>query len=312
MVTLKQIEAFYWACTLGSFEAAAQKLNTAQSTISKRIQEFEIHSKVLLFDRTKRTVRLTMKGQELLRHAEEMLNRRNAMVLSLRDPEAYSGRFRFGVTELIALTWLPRLITQIKAKYPNLNLLFQVDTALKLYERLSDHRIDLVLATPGRHHLAFERIPLTDLELAWMASPGLVSGERLSLQDVASHTLLAQVNSSGMQVMVEQLLHDNDAKARNIVACNSMSALGELAAAGLGIACLPRAYFEPKIRSGALRVIESDPPIPKLPYVAAFREDAAELSGDIAAMAVEVCNFDHPRLNMRKARLAGSPPDQAE
>lgn len=300
MITLKQIEAFYWASTLGSFEAAAQKLNTAQSTISKRIQEFELNSKVILFDRTKRTVHLTMKGQELLRHAEELLTRRNMMVLALGNPEAYSGRFGLGVTELIALTWLPKLISQIKAKYPNLKLLFEVETALKLYERLSSHQIDLVLATPVRHDLALERVPLAELELAWMASPTLVIDARLTIKEIATYPLLTQVDSSGQQVIIKQLLHDSGAKPNNVVACSSMSALAELAIAGLGVACLPKVYFESRLRSGALKIIDSDPSIPALRYVAAFRGDATELSSDIAKMAVEVCNFEHPPVGTRE------------
>lgn len=306
MVTLKQIEAFYWTCILGSFEAAAQKLNTAQSTISKRIQEFEIHSKVVLFDRTGRTVSLTLKGQELLCHAEALLTQRNALVLALRNPEAYSGRFSFGVTELIALTWLPKLVTAIKAKYPNLNLLFEVETALKLYERLSTHRIDLVLATlgPGRHYLAFEYIPLTELELAWMASPTLGVGSTLSVKEIATYPLITQVDSSGQQAIIKKFLHDNGVKANKVLACSSMSALAELAIAGFGIASLPKDYFEPKLLSGALKIIDSNPPLPRLSYIAAFRNDPTELSRDIAEMAAEACDFEHPRLNSRKARTS--------
>ena len=39
MVTFKQLEALYWIGTLGSFEAAAQHLETTQSAISKRIRK---------------------------------------------------------------------------------------------------------------------------------------------------------------------------------------------------------------------------------------------------------------------------------
>ena len=41
MLTFKQVEALFWIVELGSFEAAASKLNASQSAISKRIQELE-------------------------------------------------------------------------------------------------------------------------------------------------------------------------------------------------------------------------------------------------------------------------------
>ena len=39
-MTLKQIEAFYWAANLGSFSIAALRLHVTQSSLSKRIVEF--------------------------------------------------------------------------------------------------------------------------------------------------------------------------------------------------------------------------------------------------------------------------------
>ena len=41
MFTIKQMEALYWVSTLGSFEAAADFLNLAQSSVSKRLGELE-------------------------------------------------------------------------------------------------------------------------------------------------------------------------------------------------------------------------------------------------------------------------------
>ena len=59
MITFKQIDALYWIAELGSFEAAANKLNMSQSAISKRIQELEDTFDVEIFDRSKRNARLT-------------------------------------------------------------------------------------------------------------------------------------------------------------------------------------------------------------------------------------------------------------
>ena len=43
-VTLKQLEAFYLAATLGSFAIAAQRIHVTQSSLSKRIAELEDRS----------------------------------------------------------------------------------------------------------------------------------------------------------------------------------------------------------------------------------------------------------------------------
>lgn len=59
MLTFKQMEALYWIVQLGSFDAAATRLNTTQSAISKRIQELERAFDLTVFDRAHRSARLT-------------------------------------------------------------------------------------------------------------------------------------------------------------------------------------------------------------------------------------------------------------
>ena len=40
-MTLKQLEAFYWAATCASFAVAAERLHLSVSSLSKRIAELE-------------------------------------------------------------------------------------------------------------------------------------------------------------------------------------------------------------------------------------------------------------------------------
>ena len=73
MIELRGIETFYWVATLGGFRLAADKLHTSQPAISQRIAQLEAGLGTRLLDRDTRGVRLTVKGQALLAHAERML-----------------------------------------------------------------------------------------------------------------------------------------------------------------------------------------------------------------------------------------------
>lgn len=61
-MTLKQIEAFVWVVRLGTFAAAAKRLNTSQSTMSTRVLELESTLGAALFDRQSAPARLTPRG----------------------------------------------------------------------------------------------------------------------------------------------------------------------------------------------------------------------------------------------------------
>jgi DNA-binding transcriptional LysR family regulator len=51
-MTLKELEAFHLAATLGSFALAAQRAHITQSSLSKRIAELESWAGAELFDRS--------------------------------------------------------------------------------------------------------------------------------------------------------------------------------------------------------------------------------------------------------------------
>ena len=65
------IETFRIVASTGSMTGAAQVLSLDQSAMSRHISALEGHLNLTLFDRTKRRLRLTPEGQELLPEAED-------------------------------------------------------------------------------------------------------------------------------------------------------------------------------------------------------------------------------------------------
>ena len=162
------MEALYWIVQLGSFEAAAGKLNTSQSAISKRIHELESTFDFLVFDRTSRAARLTEKGSELFEYAKELLERRDEIVERVSAKEVLVRRVRIGVTELTALTWLPRLISVIKETYPKVIVEAEVELSATLRDRLATDTVDLIIVPQAAASERFTSIPAGTVENAWM------------------------------------------------------------------------------------------------------------------------------------------------
>ena len=64
-VSLTNLETLCWIARLGSFTAAAERLNATQPAISGRVRELEESLKVKLFQRRGRRMELTIQGREL-------------------------------------------------------------------------------------------------------------------------------------------------------------------------------------------------------------------------------------------------------
>lgn len=293
MITLKQVEALYWAAELGSFELASVRLRTTQSAISKRLQELELALGVQLFDRSRRTARLTPKGEELLSLAQDMLLLRNRMVGSAAGSTSATRRLRLGVTDLTAMTWLPSLIRKIRARHPAVVLEPEVDTSTRLIERLSEKKLDVVIAPDAFNDPRFETVPLGRVEYAWMCSPDYLDDvPELKLSDLAKYTVIIQTNASGLGKIINKWLVSNDISIETPIFSSNLSALASLTLSGLGISYLPRLSFDYLVASGQLRIIRIRPSLPRVSYVAVFdRSQADDFFEFLTDAAIETCDF---------------------
>ena len=97
-MTLKQLEAFYWAATCRNFAVAAQRVNLSLSSLSKRIAELEASLGQTLFDRAGHRAVLTEAGQRLVPQAHSLLAAAEALRAGMAPgPAELRGRCRFGV-----------------------------------------------------------------------------------------------------------------------------------------------------------------------------------------------------------------------
>ena len=72
-VTIVNLETLCWIARLGSFTAAAERLNTTQPAISKRVKDLEDGLGVSLFHRQGRRMELTIQGRDLVQRAQPLL-----------------------------------------------------------------------------------------------------------------------------------------------------------------------------------------------------------------------------------------------
>ena len=292
MPSVKQIEAFYWSATLGSFVAAADRLNTTQSNISKRIQEMELTLKVEVFDRSRRAIRLTAKGEELLRASENFMRSHNAVKRVGGASPSATGPFRFGVTEAVALTWLPKFCAVIAAEFPGLIPMARVAISSELNTMLRDRRVDLVVATRLRVDADLEVADLGSLNHVWLASPMLGLDGQLSAERLAEVPILGHGDNAAADLIIIKHLRERGLSPNFVTHCNNLTTLARMAAAGMGITYLHRGVFNDEIRRGLLKEIRTEIDLPPLRYVAVHRDDpVSPLTGRIARIAQEVCDF---------------------
>jgi DNA-binding transcriptional LysR family regulator len=293
MMTFKQLEAIYWIAQLGGFSQAALKLHTTQSAVSKRVHELELLFDTELFDRSQRSARLTEKGEEMFVLAKRLLEQRDTAVEQFSRPEVIERRLRIGVTELTAMTWLPRLVELIQQHYPKVIIEPDVDMSVILREKMLADEVDLIIVPNAFTDIRLSSKVLGKVENAWMCKPGMLDSRKpMRLHELATHRLLTQGDKSGTGLVYSRWLKSLGVQPADTIISNSLVALIGLTISGLGISYLPRQCLGPMVAAGMLEVIKATPALPDAIYVAMYKgEQRSTLSASIIMLAQECCDF---------------------
>lgn len=130
-------QTFVAAAEQGSFSAAARKLRTTASTVTKTVSRLEDELGVRLFNRTTRRLALTDHGQELLERAKNILNEIDEAENLLRNTSTSTrGTVRLVVPNLFGRLYLIPSLEEFYRRHP--------DVALQVH--FSDRPVDLIEA----------------------------------------------------------------------------------------------------------------------------------------------------------------------
>lgn len=295
MYTLKQIEAFYWSSLLGSFSASSQKLHTTQSAIAKRVAELEVFAGAPLLERRPKALQLTQHGRRLFELAEEMLALNSRIVQKMTDADSYEGVVRLGATELVGLTWLAPLIDKTSRRYPQIQLMPEIDGGVTLHQRLGEGLLDLAIIPGPFWSREYDCVPLKSVHNVWMAGPQLDIdfSTELSPHDLVSYPVITQPINSALSHLYDAWFAEQGLSVKRLLTCNSLGLVAQLTMRGLGISYLPQSYFRTLVNSGQLRELNVAPDLPRMHYYVVYKKSVlSPVVTKIIELAQEVCDFD--------------------
>ena len=286
-MNLRFIEAFVWVARLRSFTAAAEKLYTTQAAISARIATLEADFGVKLFERDKRTVTLTSSGEELLKHAEELLGISARMLEAVSDRATYGGFVAVGVIEAVVHTWLPELLGRLRQRFPKVRVEIHSYITADLHEELLNGNIDLALTAETLANPAIENSRICGFQVGWITSPTAREGPQVTDAEL--------LNRLPILTFLRDSLVYRDVVAKLGPYCvarinpfSSIAAMVSLVRTGYGVATLPLAAIAPALDSGELVALDGVPELAPLPVIACRRRQSeSPLVGAVVLLAVE-------------------------
>nr|WP_294994716.1 hydrogen peroxide-inducible genes activator [uncultured Sediminibacterium sp.] len=149
-MTLTQLEYMIAVDTYRHFVLAAEKCFVTQPTLSMQLQKLEEELGVKIFDRTKQPVIPTEIGARIIAQARVVL-RESGMIKQLihDEKDVMTGELRIGIIPTLAPYLLPTLFKQVRAKYPQLELVIKETITEEVIHELKNNRLDCgLVVTP--------------------------------------------------------------------------------------------------------------------------------------------------------------------
>ncbi len=280
--------AFDAAARSGSFTAAAQDLNLTQGAVSRQIGALEKQLDVTLFERSRKTVRLTEAGKVYATEIHRALQIiRNASVNAISS--SLSGTLNLAILPTVGTRWLMPRLPGFLAENPDINVNFV--TRLQPFDFRNE---DLHCAIhyglpdwPGAEcsHLMGERsLPV--------CSPQFLRDHPMRQPQDLLQVPLLHLSTRAKAWPDWFKMHELEAPARQGMLFEQFATIAQAAVAGLGAALLPEFLVRAEIDRGELVVmfdsaLESDSayylvtPLEKADYppVAALRDWLRRITG---------------------------------
>jgi DNA-binding transcriptional LysR family regulator len=236
-----ELQIFKAVAEQGGITKAAAALHRVQSNVTTRVKQLEERVGAKLFHRKGRRLILSSEGRVLLAYAERMLRLSDEARAALKG-NAPQGVFRIGSLESTAATRLPPVLSRYHLRFPSVRLEMLTGTSGALVGKVLNEEVEA----------AFVAEPFTarglETELAFTEELVLITPRSYprsikSPRDIGPSTVLAFTTGCSYRRRLEAWLARYNVCPERVMEYGSYHAIVACAAAGSGIAVVPRSVL---------------------------------------------------------------------
>lgn len=285
------LRLFVAVCEHGSIARAAEREALVPSALSKRLAALEADAGVPLLLRRRRGVVPTPAGESLLRQAREVLSALDRMRAELGAfGDGVRGSVRVLASPSVLAEHLPDDIAGFLAAQPGVRVSVDERLSPEIVRQLREGAADLGVLWDRIDLSGLQARPYRDDHLCVVMSPGhpLARRPALRFEDTLDHDAIGVLPGG----LVDSLLRRQSALLGRLPAYRiqvaSMDAACRIAAAGLGLAVLPREAAAPYAGAGRLRLVPLSEPWALRHFVLVTRPEPP-LSASARLLADHLC-----------------------
>lgn len=233
-----------------NFRRAAEVLNTSQPALSQQIRALEEELGIRLFERTKRSVRLTRAGSVYLSGVREAIAEIDACAVRAREAQAgLRGTLAIGANGMVMIDHLPRIVRRFRTAYPDVTLSVTIMRNPDILGALRAGHLDLAFANAAEPDDEIATVVLWSLPqcVVLPADHPRAADARVRLSDLTGENLITHPRRGGTGANSEVLALCREqgftpASIKEVAEIADLETLIGLVACGLGVTILPSPF----------------------------------------------------------------------
>lgn len=262
-MTLHQLKVFVAAAKLRNFTQAAENLHVSQPSVTLVIQGLGRELEIKLFEKLGNRIRLTVAGEKLLQHAEEILAKVEGIKEEIDELKGLKkGRIRVGGSSLAAACFLPMAVHAFKKQHPGIEVILKIQRSDSLEKKLLEGELDLALLGWAPHAPLLVGEPYRNEEMVVIAPPDhpLTKKRTVPLELIAKEPLIIQEKGALIRNMVEQRFAEEGLSFVPTLEVDSQfgarDAIRRVVASGLGIGFISQCHVIGDVEAGQIKVLK--------------------------------------------------------
>lgn len=274
--TSDELITFVTVVESGSFSRAAERMEQANSVVSRTVKRLESKLGVTLLNRTTRQISLTQEGETYFRQVQKILSdmaaAENALMESRLRPR---GLLRVDAATPVVLHMLTPLVAEFRARYPEMSLsLVSSETFINLIER----KVDIAIRIGELTDSSLKARKLLNSYRKILAAPAYLEqfGTPKTVEDLQSHCCIGFHDLSNLNRWPLACADGRQLEVVPQLTSNSGETQRYLCLHGNGIACLSDFMIAEDLKRGDLVPVLVEQTLPvAMPVNAVYYSDSA-------------------------------------
>ena len=206
-----RVDTFIELCRTRNYTKTAENLHMTQPAVSQHIKYLEEFYGCKLFNYNKKVLTITEQGEALYKYLLTMSSDANKIREEIKNIDISKKNLHFGATFTIGEFIIPKIISEISSKYPEINISFIIRDTSELLEELKKGNIDFAFIEGFFEKTEYENYLFSKERFVGIcAANNPIATEITKFDDIVKERIILRENGAGTRDIFEKILYDNN------------------------------------------------------------------------------------------------------